>query len=453
MSEVKSTHTQQATEHHRGRTPPLLPGGLPGPQGRVLDELMGREATTRVRPVNTAELAVINSPPEAPPGAGGAGAADGSLDGGRVDSKRVVVSDGKGHVIRPELSIQSDAEIGSGDLERIVETLPPGALKGDAGPPGLLEVDAGVRRNGGADGVDAQPAETTRSAAGAAAEEPRGHALLEKTVDFSDGDAEARSGQFRAADGGPDGDRAEGSQDEQGRPWWKFGWGPEDSFSEPPPQRKSKRQRKDEEVASREAGAEEQGEGEFWGWAKGMAILAGLRQRQQDPQTAAQAAEDGEKRAKEAAKKEGTEAAASDEQGDPAWWAGLLDMLKRDDSKKAADGGKKVERGEQRTEDDRALSTVIVSPDVPIEEIAAEIARVKNKQAEQSAEQKRQLGEDMLRGPVGQLQRMSRNLVSMNKPEIVLLCGLCGGVMVLLAVVAYRIELYMELIRALDSWR
>jgi hypothetical protein len=34
--------------------------------------------------------------------------------------------------------------------------------------------------------------------------------------------------------------------------------------------------------------------------------------------------------------------------------------------------------------------------------------------------------------------------MKLSKPELVLLCGLSGGVLVLLAVIAYRLELYVQ---------
>lgn len=465
MSEVKSTHMQQAPEERRGRTPPLLPGGLPGPQGRVLDELMVREATTRVRPVDTAELASINSPPES--------AGDGALPGGpdsaregRPDGKRVVVADGKGQVIHPELSIQSDSAMVSADLERIVEVLPRGAAVAE--PPSnygrcaSAEDSGDVRRNGAVEQAAAQPAQPARSAAGSVPGEPHGQALLEKTVDLEDGSGPGGDTGRAATEaaGKPEG-KPEGTLDDQSRPWWKFGWGAEDSFTEQGPseeelaKRKNQPRQESKEVASRAAGAEEQGEGEFWGWAKGMAILAGLRQRQDPQATSKEGAEGAEKDAKASGKaaQEGRGDGKDDNDSkDRQWWdvVGLLEALRREEAPKAEASA--AGKGDRKAED-RALSTVIVSPDVPIEEIAAEIARVKHQQSERSDEQKRREGEDMLKGPVGQLQRLSRYMMSLNKPEIVLLCGLCGGVMVLLAVVAYRIELYMELIRALDAWR
>lgn len=371
----------------------------------------------------------------------------------------MVVADGKGQVIHPELSIQSDSAMASADLERIVEVLPRGSAVGepptDDGQHVPAEENGDTRRNGAAEGVAAQQAQHARSAAGSAADDPHGQDLLEKTVDLAD-EPEPGGSAGAAADEVAAGGKPEGSLDEQSRPWWKFGWGVEDSFSdsgaseEKAVKREKQPRHADTEVASRAAGAEEQGEGEFWGWAKGMAILAGLRRRQ-DPQAES---EDGAK-AKAGVKgaEASGEAAAQEGSGDgkdSPWWEGLMDALRREEEAKVEGG--RAGKGERKAED-RALSTVIVSPDVPIEEIAAEIARVKHQQSERSDEQKRREGEDMLKGPVGQLQRLSRHLVSLNKPEIVLLCGLCGGVMVLLAVVAYRIELYMELIRALDAWR
>ena len=86
----------------------------------------------------------------------------------------------------------------------------------------------------------------------------------------------------------------------------------------------------------------------------------------------------------------------------------------------------------------------MVSPDLPIAEIAAEIARVKVKQEQDADEKNRLAGEQMMQGPLEQLGRISDKLMRLSKPELVLLCGLSGGVLVLLSVIAYRLELYVE---------
>lgn len=469
VCDVRSSHIQAVPEEDRGRSTPLLPGGLPGPQGRALDELMVREATTRVRAVNTAELAAIKNAAEGPVGGGGTdGGGDGGLngsrnggreggrEGARADGKRVVVADGKGHVIHPELSIQSDSAIGTGDLERIVEVLPRGVGPQDsvdAMIKPLADVQGAGRSRDVAEEAGSDQRRDARGGAGAAAERPVGQQLLEKTVDLvDDSDADGALAAVGPVEGAPGaGDTRDGPEDDQSRPWWKFGWGAEDSFTAPQPDtevpapRKRRSRNVDEDVASGGGGAEANGEGEFWGWAKGMAILVGLR-RQHDPQQVEGPLNESEAKQRDARGEDGQA-----EREERPWWEGMMDVLKREEAKKAEVD--KAVRDGKREGEDRALSTVIVSPDVPIEEIAAEIARVKVQQSQRSDEQNRKEGEDMLKGPVGQLQRLSRHLVSLNKPEIVLLCGLSGGVLVLLAVVAYRIELYMELIRALDAWR
>jgi hypothetical protein len=192
-----------------------------------------------------------------------------------------------------------------------------------------------------------------------------------------------------------------------------------------------------------EASAETSRDGDGWDWWGWL------------PPKRRQADEDGGRDA--AAKVSGTPAEKSEERGN-AWWGWAAAIPAALGALARAQGSKSIDDEEDGSERSAAaagkasgckskqkpLETVILSPDLPIEEIAAEIARVKRGEQEKTEEAKRKAHEAMMTGPLGRLRAFTANVGNLNKPEIVLLCLLSGGVLVLLAVVAYRLELYVE---------
>jgi hypothetical protein len=194
--------------------------------------------------------------------------------------------------------------------------------------------------------------------------------------------------------------------------------------------------------SSRDSGA--------WDWWSWLQLVRG---KGEDSQHAAEKVPEGSGGEVETGRK-GEERS---KEGD-AWWgwaaavpAALIALMQRRrvvkdedvrEDEAAPDATARASRSGKRKP--KPLETVIVSSDLPIEEIAAEIARVKRGEQQKTDEAKRKEHEVMMSGPLARLRAFTANLSNLNKPEIALLCLLSGGVLVLLAVVAYRLELYVE---------
>lgn len=453
----------------------ILPGGLQTRQGRALDTLVSREAVTRVRPTTSEDLAMLQHRRNA----------------------EVHVVDGQGHVLVPDgegaLAVPREIVSGRGGrgdkrgarLSASLDGLPESGLRVDAMTQTAEFVDAGQTVDLGDASLPELQGEAAAPAAGDGAtggDGPASFPLASLTASLASDDssleprrvprrdaagAGARPGAGSRRGGVMGSGAAEASApdaaargDSGARPWW-LGWWPRGKPS-------AEHGAVDDAAAAPTAApvqAEAAADVEEVGKQSWLSVLpwVGRKDAAQDAEAAAAADGDGDGSVSSGSGGGDDAPVASDDAADaPAaprsdgpWWGFLSRAWSRGGAADSDRSGAAGEAADAQAGDGgqtrQPLETVIVSPDLPIEEIAAEIARVKREEQNESDELRRLEKEKLLSGPIERLRQINSALSNLSQPDIALLCALSGGVLVLLAVVAYRLELYVEYERILSD--
>lgn len=481
MHELKQVVEQGVS---RGSASPLLPGGLPGPGGNILDELMVREATTRVSSVDTEDLAMLQRERDLKglavqrPAGSNRGEMKEQIP---VDTESAIDSPLAEHAKRTAASMSAAtadtvAVVGRHAVGRGLDTE---SMSG--GGTGLGPDSSGHGSTGSYDGTDGSGFDSVGWKRGTGVgmdKDSKGVAL--STVDLGDvlgkrqrfdggdwdtqahswpeGSEEALRSSASSDSGLPSSDWNDANsavRPSRKKPWWHFGFGKSDKSSSD-----QQGDAKAENVAAQDTASAAEDSSESvsggydswirWPWQESDATEQQDRDRDGAGSPVESDASQGSRsRTSESQSEDGERHADAAKQDSKPWWESLAGLVGRREEEKpskskaqesaksrGASGARRNRRGQ--------IETVVVSPDLPIAEIAAEIARVKVKQEQDADEKNRLAGEEMMQGPLAQLGRVSEQLMKLSKPELVLLCGLSGGVLVLLAVIAYRLELYVQ---------
>lgn len=459
MPEVKSTHEVKefaGREVSRSAASPLLPGGLPGPGGSLLDELMVREATTRVSSVDTEDLAMLQRGRDVKAPATrdkesnrhpGGESATSTVD---TAESATTAAASAGAATQPSQVPTSDTGSANGagegtDLPALAATHSYDGADGSG-------FDGGGRKWGTGGGLDSDSEALSTidldDSIGQQTSEPA-------ELNPSAGTDAAAASTLPAEEPVNTSKQADAPQPESSHrrePWWP--WGRSESEKSTDEQtgqvETASVQERDSQEAASESSSVSDERSRRWPWQSA--------DDEGSESSSASSTSQARKDKREPQAGDGEAMVDADKQASKPWWESLAGLLGRRDEQKEKESdseatsqaaAKDKSKGEGSVQGEKPASrgqieTVVVSPDLPIAEIAAEIARVKVKEEQDADEQNRLAGEKMMQGPIAQLGRISDQLMKLSKPELVLLCGLSGGVLVLLAVIAYRLELYVQ---------